>query len=154
MSTGKEPVTSTMAETPHGVPASGEDLVATYHLYGRQSHAIDSGDAAGWAATFTADGTFTSPTYPAPAEGREALTRFAERFAADCRRENQVLRHVVSTVHVEQLAWDALRSHAYLQIIGTAAGQPPRLHRITVVEDDLVRTPAGLLVAARRVRPD
>ena len=144
----------TMAAEQRRRPASTEDVVSVYHLYGRQSHAIDSGDAEGWAETFTADGTFTSPTYAAPAEGRGELIRFAERFAADCLQRNQVLRHVVSTVHVEQVSQYVLKSFGYLQIVGTAAGQPPKLHRITVIEDDLVRTQAGLLVAARRVRPD
>ncbi len=54
-------------------------IVEIHQLYGRQSHLIDEGHASEWAATFTADGEFHSPSYPAPVVGVEALTQFATR---------------------------------------------------------------------------
>ncbi|MGH8966003.1 MAG: nuclear transport factor 2 family protein, partial [Actinomycetes bacterium] len=75
------------------------EMVAEVHqLYGHQSHRIDGGDAAGWAATFTPDGVFDSPTYPQPVVGAAALEAFAHTFAADARAAGEVRRHVVSTL--------------------------------------------------------
>ncbi|MGK3201341.1 nuclear transport factor 2 family protein [Amycolatopsis sp. MEPSY49] len=123
-----------------------EDVVAVHQLYGRQSHAIDSGRAADWAATFTPDGEFRSPTYPEPAAGTGELTAFAERFHAS----GETLRHVISTVHVRPGDTpDTLRADAYLQIVA-----PTHLVRLTVLEDELVRAGDGWLVRRRTVRRD
>ncbi|MGW4526531.1 nuclear transport factor 2 family protein [Amycolatopsis sp. NPDC004378] len=123
-----------------------EDVVAVHQLYGAQSHAIDSGRAAGWAATFTADGEFRSPTYPEPAVGTAELTAFAERFPSS----GEKLRHVVSTVHVRPGDTpDTLRADAYLQIVAST-----HLVRLTVLEDDLVRTADGWRVRRRTVHRD
>lgn len=54
-------------------------------LYGRQSFAIDEGDASAWASTFAPDGLFVSPSYPDPVSGREALETFARRIYTDSR---------------------------------------------------------------------
>lgn len=130
------------------------DVLAVYQLYGRQSHAIDSGQAEEWAATFTADGEFNSPSYPAPSHGRAELVEFAARFHAGCRERNERLRHVISTVEVLSAGSGSLHCRAYLQIVGTAAGEPPRLHRITVLDDELVRVSDKWLVRRRNVNPD
>ncbi|GLY40009.1 hypothetical protein Amsp01_060320 [Amycolatopsis sp. NBRC 101858] len=123
-----------------------EDVVAVQQLYGRQSHAIDSGRAADWAATFTPDGEFHSPTYPEPAAGTAELTAFAERFAAT----GEKLRHVISTVHVRPGDTpDTLRADAYLQIVAST-----HLVRLTVLEDELARTGDGWRVRRRVVHRD
>ena len=41
---------------------SVEDQLAIQQLYAKYNHAIDSGNGAGWAATFAADGVFSSAT--------------------------------------------------------------------------------------------
>ncbi|GAA1958664.1 nuclear transport factor 2 family protein [Amycolatopsis minnesotensis] len=123
-----------------------EDVVAVHQLYGRQSHAIDSGRAAEWAATFTADGEFHSPSYPEPAIGTGGLTAFAARF----HESGEQLRHVVSTVHVRRgNTTDTLFADAYLQIVAST-----RLVRLTVLEDELVRTEGGWRVRRRTVHRD
>ncbi|WP_051033058.1 nuclear transport factor 2 family protein [Rhodococcus rhodochrous] len=142
------------AQTPCPTQVSTEDVVAVHQLYGRQSHAIDSGRAEDWASTFTVDGEFHSPSYPAPARGVAELVAFAERFHADCRARGEVLRHVLGTVEVRQSGPDTLHSRAYLQIVGTPTGGSVRLHRITVVEDDLARTAEGWRIRHRAVHPD
>lgn len=81
------------------VPA--ETAMGIHQLYGRQAHRIDSGDAQGWAATFTPAGVFSSPTYPTPVVGTSALVAFAERFTADALAAGEVRRHVVSTLAVD-----------------------------------------------------
>jgi hypothetical protein len=137
-----------------GVPV--EDVLAVHQLYGRQSHAIDSGRAHEWAATFTPDGEFTSPSYPAPSVGTAELVAFAERFHAGCLASGETLRHVISTVDVRPgPAPDELSARAYLQIIGTPAdGSPPRPHRLTVVADELRRTADGWRIRRRTVHRD
>ncbi|MFF0144888.1 SnoaL-like protein [Amycolatopsis sulphurea] len=143
-----------MADSPRdAVPAA--DVLAVHQLYGRQSHAIDSGRAAEWAATFAADGRFDSPSYPEPAIGTAELTAFAERFHAGCEESGERLRHVVSTVEVRTgQSVETLRARAYLQIVGTTSGGEPRLHRITVLEDELTHTVDGWRVRRRTVRRD
>ncbi|TCI99213.1 nuclear transport factor 2 family protein [Aeromicrobium sp. IC_218] len=127
---------------------------AVHALYARQSHLIDGGDAAGWAGTFTADGVFASPSYPAPVEGADALTAFAERFAEAGRTSGDVQRHVVTTVDVVETGEDALGVRAYLQIVGTRPGEDARLVRLTTLHDRLVRDGDGWLVARRDVVRD
>jgi 3-phenylpropionate/cinnamic acid dioxygenase small subunit len=123
-------------------------------LYPRQSRLIDEGDAAGWAATFTTDGEFHSPSYPAPCVGTAELTAFAERYAAG-QRGGTVSRHVVTNVDVLPGADDAhLLVHAYLQIVATPRGAESRLVRLTTITDRLVRVDGSWLVAHRQVLRD
>jgi 3-phenylpropionate/cinnamic acid dioxygenase small subunit len=137
--------------TPLTDPATA---AAVQSLYARQSHLIDGGDAAGWAATFTADGVFASPSYPAPVTGTADLTAFAARFAEAGRTSGDVQRHVVTNVDVVEATADELRVRAYLQIVGTRAGEDARLVRITTLHDRLVRDADGWLVARRDVVRD
>ncbi|MYX11920.1 nuclear transport factor 2 family protein [Streptomyces sp. SID8374] len=136
-------------------PATGNRLAEIHHLYHLQSHLIDGGRAAEWAATFAADGSFTSPTYPAPVTGTAALTAFAERFAADCAADGVVRRHVVSNV---ALTGDdgagTLQVEAYLQIVATPRGGTPHTERFTTLVDRVVHDGSGWRVAARVVRRD
>ena len=129
-------------------------MLAVHQLYGRQSHAIDSGRAADWAATFTSDGEFRSPSYPEPSTGTAELTAFAERFHAACVESGETLHHVISTVDVAATGPDALTSTAYLQIVGTPRGESSRLLRITTIVDELVRTPGGWRIRRRVVLRD
>lgn len=123
-------------------------------LYARQSRLIDSGDAPGWAQTFTADGVFASPSYPEPAAGTAALTAFAERFAAG-NRSGTVSRHVVTNIDVLPGAdADRLVVHAYLQIVATPRGEFSRLVRLTTLVDQWVRMADGWRVAHRQVTRD
>ncbi|UYM25953.1 nuclear transport factor 2 family protein [Streptomyces albus] len=141
---------------PHAPPpASGARLAEIHQLYHLQSHLIDGGRAADWAATFTADGSFTSPTYPAPVTGTAALTAFAERFAADCAAGRVTRRHVVSNV---ALTGDdgagTLHVQAYLQIVATPEGGAPHTERFTTLTDRVVHDGSGWRIAARVVHRD
>lgn len=138
------------------------DAVASqvHRLYARQSRLIDEGDAQGWAATFTADGVFASPSYPEPVVGTAALVGFAADFRATGERTRTRLRHVITNVDVLPDPAgdpDRVRGLAYLQIVATPAGEESRLIRLTTITDDLVRdaaAPHGWRVARRRVRRD
>ncbi|MER5726223.1 nuclear transport factor 2 family protein [Streptomyces sp. NPDC002418] len=136
-------------------PSTSALLAEIHQLYHLQSHLIDGGRAAEWAATFTADGSFTSPSYPAPVTGTAGLTAFAQRFAADCAADNVVRRHVVSNV---ALTGDdgagTLRVAAYLQIVATPGGGTPHTERFTTLTDRVIHDGAGWRVDARVVRRD
>ncbi|WP_019544431.1 nuclear transport factor 2 family protein [Streptomyces sulphureus] len=139
-----------------GAEPAGARLAEIHQLYALQSHLIDSGRAAEWAATFTDDGAFHSPSYPEPSVGTGQLTAFAEQFAADARSAGEVRRHVLTNlvVHPEEHADGSLAVEAYLQIVATPHGGAPRLVRFTTVSDRLVREGHAWRVAHRTVRRD
>lgn len=115
----------------------------------RQCHLIDSGDAAGWAATYLPDGVFDSPTYDRPVTGSEALRDFARRVHTTSPR----LRHVLTNVcAVEQPGPDECTTAATLMIV-TAHDHGVRIDRVTTVHDHLVRRDGAWLMARRRVVP-
>lgn len=133
----------------------GAVVVQVQRAYARQSRLIDSGDAAGWAATFTDEGEFHSPSYPEPAVGAEALREFAESFARAGHQAQAVSRHVVTNVDVLPGADDdQVVAHAYLQIVTTPYGGESRLVRLTTITDRLERHDGAWLVAHRQVRRD
>ncbi|MFD6860264.1 nuclear transport factor 2 family protein [Rhodococcus sp. NPDC060090] len=141
-----------MARTDDDVDAA---LLARIHqLYGRQSHLIDGGFAREWAQTFTPDGEFCSPSYPAPVTGTDALEAFAGRFYVGARDAGEVHRHVITNVAVDRVDDDTLRVRAYLQIVATARGGASRLVRFTTIDDRVVRHGDTWLVDRRTVARD
>ncbi|MFD1812714.1 nuclear transport factor 2 family protein [Rhodococcus gannanensis] len=135
------------------------DVTATavaeiHQLYGRQSHLIDEGHAAQWAATFTTEGEFHSPSYPAPVVGTAALTHFADAFVANAAAAGEVHRHVLTNIDVESVGPDELAVRAYLQIVATRIGGDSRLVRFTTVTDRVVRESGRWRIARRAVRRD
>jgi 3-phenylpropionate/cinnamic acid dioxygenase small subunit len=125
-----------------------------HQLYGRQSHLIDEGHAPEWAATFTPEGQFHSPSYPAPVSGRAALAAFAEKFYTSAAAAGTVQRHVLTNIAIEATATDELEVRAYLQIVATPEGGESRLVRLTTVTDRVVRHGGRWLIASRTVRRD
>ncbi|OXM72831.1 nuclear transport factor 2 family protein [Amycolatopsis thermalba] len=126
-----------------------DTLALVHQLYGAQSHHIDEGRAHEWAETFTPDGEFCSPSYPAPVTGTAALTKFAEDFAG----QDGVTRHVLTNLHVTP-ADDGLVVRAYLQIVRTLPDSPPELLRQTTITDHLVRHAGTWRIRHRTVRRD
>ncbi|WP_109472683.1 nuclear transport factor 2 family protein [Ornithinimicrobium cavernae] len=127
------------------------DTAAVTALYARQSHAIDEGDAGGWAATFTTDGSFSSPTFGDPVVGTAALTRFAEGVYTDLQKEGIRQRHWLNSIHVDAATQTA---RAYLMIVRIDADGAPSLMRHVVISDELADASGELLVRARQVRRD
>ncbi|MFC9361138.1 nuclear transport factor 2 family protein [Rhodococcus sp. NPDC057014] len=129
--------------------------VARLHqLYGRQSHLIDGGDASGWAQTFTDDGEFHSPSYPEPVSGTDELIAFAERFHAGARAANEVHRHVITNVAIDEADDGASTVRAYLQIVATSVGGDSRLVRMTTFTDRVVLDGDRWRIVRRDVRRD
>ncbi len=129
-------------------------FVEIHQLYGRQSQLIDEGSAAEWAATFTADGEFHSPSYPEPVAGTAALVDFARGFFANASVAGEVHRHVLTNIAVESRGDDELEVRAYLQIVATRIGGESRLVRFTTVTDRVVREDGRWRIARRAVRRD
>lgn len=129
-------------------------IVEIHQLYGRQSHLIDEGHAAEWAETFTADGEFHSPSYPAPVVGTVALTEFADAFFTSASVAGEAHRHVITNIAAERVGDDELEVHAYLQIVATRIGGESRLVRFTTVTDRVVREDGQWRIGRRAVRRD
>ncbi|WP_241383917.1 nuclear transport factor 2 family protein [Rhodococcus sp. CH91] len=141
-----------MTRTDDSVDAA--TLACIHQLYGRQSHLIDGGSAREWAETFTPDGEFCSPSYPAPVTGAGELEDFAERFHAGAQAAGEVHRHVVTDLAVYRVDDDTLRVRAYLQIVATARGGESRLVRFTSIDDRVVRIDGEWRIARRVVSRD
>jgi 3-phenylpropionate/cinnamic acid dioxygenase small subunit len=136
-------------QAPQEVIVDVETLALVHQLYGAQSHYIDEGHARDWADTFTPDGEFHSPSYPAPVTGHAALTQFAEDFA----NQDGVTRHVLTNIHVTP-SGDGLIVRAYLQIVRTLPDSPSELLRQTTITDHLVRHAGTWRIRRREVRRD
>lgn len=106
------------------------------------------------AQTFTDDGEFHSPSYPEPVAGTDALIAFAERFHAAARAANEVHRHVITNLAIDEPGEGAATVRAYLQIVATSIGGESRLVRMTTFTDRVVRVGDRWRIARRDVRRD
>jgi deferrochelatase/peroxidase EfeB len=131
-----------------------DTAVTVQLLYGRQSHSIDSGRASEWAATFTADGIFDSPSYPEPEVGTAALTAFAQRFFDGAAEAQEKRRHVITNMAIDRVDDDELAVDCYLQIMATPRGGETRIVRFTTARDRVVRRNGRWLIASRTMSRD
>ena len=130
-----------------------EDRLAIMDLFVRQSHCIDGGDAAGWAATYAPDGSFHSPTYKLTATGRAALTDFAENSNSGAKARGEQFRHHVSAVMLTPKTASEVTSVSYLMILATTL-DGTRVDRSVRMFDELVKVEGEWLVASRTVLRD
>lgn len=129
------------------------DRLAIDALYARQSHTVDESDGQGWAATFTPDGVFESPTYGLTARGTAELAEFAVGSNERARTAGRQFRHVVSSVLLRQDGPTRILSRAYLAILVTDR-EGSRVDRSLVLEDTILMTDEGWRVSKRTVRRD
>ncbi|MEU7004672.1 nuclear transport factor 2 family protein [Nonomuraea sp. NPDC046570] len=138
--------------------ASGPSLEALYgevqHFYARHMQLLDSGAAEEWARGFTEDGAFWAPTLPEPARGRAVLAGGVRKTAAELAEAGETHRHLISMLSVTPEEDGSLRVRSYAQVIATAKGGEPRLYRMCVCDDVLVRDGGELLISERRVTRD
>ena len=120
------------------MPSTTEDRDEILQLLYRYNHAIDSGDAHGWAGTFTADGVFDVAGQVR--SGQDELAAFAAGVHG--------YRHVVVNPVID-VAGDAATVRAYFVVYrGTA------LTATGTYADEVVRTPDGWRFAKRVSTPD
>ena len=113
---------------------STQDYLDIQQLYARYAMTIDSGDAEGWANTFTPDGVFNNSS-----RGHDALVQFVhdwrdKRNGADRRHWNS---NLVLTPTDEGVS-----GSVYLLLLDTGV-RPPVPNMSAVYEDRLVKTPQG-----------
>lgn len=121
-------------------------------LLARQSQAIDEGDAEGWAATYTEDGSFHSPTYGDPVVGREAMVAFAKKVHAGFIAEGIQQRHWVNNTVIDQ---DAGTARSYALIVRTnSEGEASILRHITTLDHLVYGEDGELRMRSRTVTRD
>jgi hypothetical protein len=120
------------------MPSTIEDRDSILQLMYRYNHAIDGGDADGWAATFTDDGALDAAGHVIA--GRDELVSFAKGVHG--------MRHVVVNPVVE-VDGDTASVAAYIVVY---RGLTPTT--IGTYADEVVRTPGGWRFQRRVFRPD
>ena len=128
----------------HAADLTTQDYIDIEQLYATYNHAIDSGDAEGWAATFTPDGTFNRFT------GKEALVGFIKTWrekmnGANRRHWNTNLRITPST--------DGANGTVMLMLLDVGT-KPPAIASTGMYTDVLVKTPDGWRFKNRQVKGD
>ena len=112
---------------------TAQDYTEINQLYARYNFAIDSGDAEGWADTFTPDGVFAGNT-----EGRAALVEFATNFH---KGQNGAARHWNTNLVVTPTA-EGADGACYLMLWNTSA-RPATIIVSAIYRDKLVKTADG-----------
>ena len=123
---------------------SVEDQLAIQQLYAKYNHAIDSGNGAGWAETFSTDGTFSSAT--GTFTGSEQLSGFASGFAARLKG-----RHWTNNLVIEGDGKKATGS-CYLVLYRLTPGEQPPASILTtaIYNDELAKGPDNCWRFTRR----
>lgn len=127
------------------MPLAPEDLFAIQQLYARYNHAIDFGDADGWAACFTEDGVFSAPG--TEVAGRESLRTFAADFSTRMRA-----RHWTNNLLIDGDG-DVARGRCYLALLRLGE-EGVRIAATGRYEDELVRAGEGWRFRRRTVTMD
>lgn len=109
-----------------------DDLLNIQQLYARYNHAIDSGNGAGWASCFTADGTFASAT--GNFAGTEQLTSFGDAFA-----QRMKARHWTNNLVLEADG-EGVKGSCYLMLLRLGDGEKPTgILTTAIYQDHLVK---------------
>lgn len=122
-----------------------QDVAEIEQLYARYNFAIDTGDAAGWADTFTADGVFNKAF-----TGREALMGFIKLWREKLNGANR--RHWNSNLNLSATDTGA-HGGVYLMLLDVGA-KPTAIASTRTYSDELVRTKDGWRFKTRAVIPD
>src|SRR5215470_16358335 len=101
-----------MSGTAADIPVG--DRLDILDLYARQSHAVDAAQGEAWAATFTEDGVFESPTYSLTARGRRELADFARMSNKAAQGRGERFRHRVGEIMLTPVGGDNVEAIAYL----------------------------------------
>ncbi|MCZ2109912.1 MAG: nuclear transport factor 2 family protein [Dehalococcoidia bacterium] len=125
---------------------STEDILAITQLYARYNHAIDSGNGAGWAATFTPDGTFSSAS--GTFTGTEQLTAFATGFS-----QRLKARHWTNNLVIDGAENGGATGSCYLMLLALQEGKANIL-TTAIYKDQLVKAGDTWKFASRTVVGD
>jgi len=112
---------------------------------GGRNLAIDTGNAEGWAATFTPDGVFNNTN-----KGHDALVQFIKDWRE--KRDGANRRHLNSNMVLTPTA-DGANASIYLLLLNVGV-RPATIATTGIYEDVLVRTPQGWRFKSRIVHAD
>src|SRR5438093_1189126 len=139
--------------------AREKDRAEIEELMWRYARALDTGDGAAYAATYTVDGQFG--TGPNATKGREALKKLADgvreqQAAAKAKGEARPpIYHMEANTWIEFIDKDHARYHAYYLTVFGAGGQnvPPRVAAAGRSVNYLERVNGKWLIKLRDVAP-
>lgn len=125
-----------------------EDQLQIQQLYARYNHAIDSGRGDAWAATFTADGVFSSAN--GTFAGTSQLAGFADGFAKQLKA-----RHWTNNLVLESEG-GAVKGSCYLILLRLTPGErpPAAILATAIYNDELVNDGGQWRFAKRTVTTD
>ena len=120
-------------------------------LMWRYTRALDKGDGATYASTYTVDGQFGNGTNAT--KGREALAKLVVRQPAAGEPPRAPLYHMELNHWIEFVDKDHARYHAYYLTVAGALGRetPPRLVAAGQSLDDIERVSGKWLIKTRDV---
>ena len=139
--------------------AREKDRAEIEALMWRYARALDTGDGAAYAATYTADGQFGAGANAT--KGREALKKMVDgvreqQAAAKAKGETRPpLYHMETNTWIEFIDKDHARYHAYYLTVSAAGGQnvPPRVAAAGRSVNHLERVNGIWLIKLRDVAP-
>lgn len=123
-------------------------------FYARQMQLMDDGNVDEWVRTFTEDATIANNANPAPASGRELITKVARKLVADVVRRGVTHRHWTGMLVLEERGPDEVVARMYAMVAEIPEGGEAKLWRSTFCRDTLVRRDARWQVAHRQVTHD
>ncbi len=123
---------------------SADDYMEIQQLYAKYNTAIDSGDAEGYAGTFTPDGVFNN------FKGHDALVGFIKAWGE---RMNGATRRHWNNNLVITATPDGAKGTVYLFLMDVSA-KPPAIQSVAKYEDELVKTADGWRFKHRQTKPD
>jgi hypothetical protein len=123
---------------------SAQDYFEIQQLYARYNIAIDSGDAEGWAATFTPDGVFNTFS------GHDALVGFIKTWRE--KLNGATRKHWNNNLQVSGNAKEASAT-TYLMLVDLST-KPPSILMTGSYTDSLVKTKDGWRFTKRITKSD
>jgi hypothetical protein len=123
---------------------SAQDYFEIQQLYARYNIAIDSGDAEGWAATFTPDGVFNTFS------GHDALVGFIKTWRE--KLNGATRKHWNNNLQVTGNSKEASAT-TYLMLVDLST-KPPSILMTGAYTDSLVKTKDGWRFTKRMTKSD
>ncbi len=123
---------------------SAQDYADIQQLYARYNIAIDSGDAEGWAATFTPDGVFNTFT------GHDALVGFVKMWRE--KLGGATRKHWNTNLQITGNGKEA-SGYVYLMLIDFST-KPPGIVTTATYTDSLIKTKDGWRFTKRITKGD
>jgi actinorhodin biosynthesis protein ActVIA len=137
-------VVSTLVFAQSAAKLTTQDYHDIQQLYARYNLAIDTGDAEGWAGTFTPDGSFGNN------KGHDALVQFVKDWRE--KRDGANRRHLNSNMVLTATS-DGAKGAIYLQLLNIGV-RPATIATTGIYDDAIVRTPQGWRFKSRNLHAD